>query len=90
MQCWNVSVVHNATSATSAERFNISNSCAVFDFALYTVGVGLMVTLSGQCGTDGHTGGQRGTDGHTGGGRGTNGHSMVNVGLMVTQWSTRD
>jgi len=70
MQCWNVSVVHNATSAASAERFNISNSCAVFDFALYTVGVGLMVTLSGQCGTDGQL--------------------VVNVGLMVTQWSTWD
>jgi len=44
MQCWNVSVVENASS-TSYNRFNISNSCALFDFALYTVGVGTMVIL---------------------------------------------
>ena len=44
MQCWNVSVVENSSS-TSSDRFNISNSCALFDFALYTVSVGTMVTL---------------------------------------------
>jgi len=44
MQCWNVSVDENASS-TLYDRFNISNSCALFDFALYTVGVGTMVTL---------------------------------------------
>jgi len=44
MQCWNVNVVEN-TSSVSSDRFNISNSCALFDFALYTVGVGTMVAL---------------------------------------------
>ena len=44
MQCWNVSAVDNSSSASS-DRFNISNSCALFDFALYTVGVGTMVML---------------------------------------------
>ena len=44
MQCWNVSVTENVSS-TASDRFNISNSCALFDFALFTVGVGTMVGL---------------------------------------------
>jgi len=44
MRCSDVSVVDNSSS-TSSDRFNISNSCALFDFAVYTVGVGSMVIL---------------------------------------------
>jgi len=44
MRCWNISADVNASSL-SADRFNITDSCALFDFALYTVGVGMMVML---------------------------------------------
>ena len=44
MQCWNVSAVENSSSSSS-HRFNVTSSCALFDFALFTVGVGTMVSL---------------------------------------------
>jgi hypothetical protein len=58
MQCWNFSqpaaglkaamlniTAQQLASETVDDLFDISNDCAMFDFALYTVTVGLMVVL---------------------------------------------